>query len=115
MKITKELNGIISRVSAVVILLVAFTAISFAGDVVENELIVESWMTTPFDDTSEAELALEEWMVIPFENSVVEAELALETWMVTPFENSVHEADLALETWMTTPFDVSDCLLTCCN
>ena len=96
MKITKELNGIISRVSAVVILLVAFTAISFAGDVVEEELIVESWMTTPFDNTSETELTLEEWMVIPFEISAVEGELALETWM-------------------TTPFEVSDCLLTCCD
>ena len=115
MKITKELNGIISRVSAVVILLVDFTAISFAGDVAEDELIVESWMTTPFDNTAEAELTMEEWMVIPFEISALEGELALETWMVTPFENSVIEAELALETWMTTPFEVSDCLLTCCN
>ena len=96
MKITKELIGIISRVSAVVILLVAFTTISFGGDVVEDELIVESWMTTPFENTSETELTLEEWMVIPFEISAVEGELALETWM-------------------TTPFDVSDCLLTSSN
>ena len=115
MKITKELIGIISRASAVVILLVAFTTISFAGDLVEDELIVESWMTTPFDNTAEAELTMEEWMVIPFEISALEGELALETWMVTPFENSVIEAELALETWMTTPFEVSDCLLTCCN
>ena len=96
MKITKELNGIISRVSAVVILLVAFTTISFAEDVVEDELIVESWMTTPFDNNAETELALEEWMVTPFEISAVEGELALETWM-------------------TTPFEVSDCLLTSSN
>lgn len=115
MKISKELNGIISRVSAVVILLVAFAAISFAGDVVEDELIVESWMVTPFDNTSEAELALEEWMVTPFEISAFEGELALETWMVIPFENSVVEAELALEDWMTTPFEVSDCFLSCCN
>jgi hypothetical protein len=67
MKTTKELSRIISRVSAVVILLVAFTTISFAGDLVEDELIVESWMTTPF------------------EISAVEGELALETWMTTPF------------------------------
>ena len=96
MKTTKELSGIISRVSAVVILLVAFTTISFAEDVVEDELIVESWMTTPFDNNAETELALEEWMVTPFEISAVEGELALETWM-------------------TTPFEVSDCLLTCCD
>ena len=96
MKITKELIGIISRVSAVVILLVAFTTISFAEDVVEDELIVESWMTTPFDNNAETELALEEWMVTPFEISAVEGELALETWM-------------------TTPFEVSDCLLTSSN
>ena len=97
MKTSKELTGIISRVSAVVILLVAFTTISFAEDVVvEEELIIESWMTTPFENMSETELVLEEWMVIPFENIVVENELALETWM-------------------TTPFEVSDCLLSCCN
>jgi len=115
MKTSKELSAIITRVSAVVILLVAFTAISFAGDVVEDELIVESWMTAQFENMSETELALEEWMVTPFEISAVERELALESWMVTPFKNSVVEADLALETWMTTPFEVSDCLLTCCN
>ena len=115
MKITKELNGIISRVSAVVILLVAFTATSFAGDVVEDELILESWMTTPFDNEAEAELALEEWMVTPFETNAFEGTLALETWMVTPFENSVVEAELALEDWMTTPFEVSACFLSCCN
>ena len=115
MKITKELIGIISRVSAVVMLLVAFTTISFAGDVVEDELMVESWMTTPFENMAEAELTLEEWMVTPFEISAIEGELALETWMVTPFENSVVEAELALEDWMTAPFKVSDCLLSCCN
>jgi hypothetical protein len=115
MKTTKELSRIISRVSAVVILLVAFTTISFAGDLVEDELIVESWMTAPFDHAAEAELALEEWMVIPFEINPIEGGLALETWMATPFKSSVVEAELALETWMTTPFEVSDCLLTCCN
>ena len=106
MKTTKELSGIISRVSAVAILLVVFATISFAGDVVEDELTVESWMTTPFEIMDETELTLEEWMVTPFEISAVEGELALETWMVTPFESSVVEAELALETWMTTPFEV---------
>lgn len=96
MKTRKELNGIIHRVSAVVMLLVAFTTISFAGDVVEDELIVESWMTTPFENMAEAELTMEEWMV-------------------TPFEIGAAEAELALEDWMTTPFKVSDCLLSCCN
>jgi hypothetical protein len=96
MKTINNISGTISRVSAVVILLVAFAAISFAGDVVEDELIVESWMTTPFEIMNETELALEEWMVIPFEIGAVEGELALETWM-------------------TTPFGVSDCLLTSSN
>jgi hypothetical protein len=96
MKTLNNISRTISRVSAVVILLVAFAAISFAGDVVEDELIVESWMTTPFENTSEAELTMEDWMVTPFESSVVEAELALETWM-------------------TTPFEISDCLLSCCD
>jgi hypothetical protein len=96
MKTLNNISRTISRVSAVVILLVAFAAISFAGDVVEDELIVESWMTTPFENTSEAELTMEDWMVTPFESSVVEAELALETWM-------------------TTPFEIADCLLSCCD
>jgi hypothetical protein len=111
MKTLNNISRTISRVSAVVILLVAFAAISFAGDVVEDELIVESWMITPFENTFETELTLEDWMVIPFEVSAVEGVLALETWMTTPFESSVIEAELALETWMTTPFEVSDCLL----
>ncbi len=115
MKTVYNINRTISRISAVVILLVAFTTISFAGDVVEDELIVESWMTTPFENTSEAELVLEDWMVIPFEVSTLEGVLALETWMTTPFKSSVVEAELALETWMTTPFEVSDCMLSCCN
>ncbi len=115
MKTITNINGIIFRVSAVVILLVAFAAISFAGDVVEDELVVESWMTTPFEKFAEEELALEDWMVIPFEISAIEGELALETWMTTPFESSVLEAELALETWMTTPFDIAPCLLSCCN
>ncbi len=67
MKTIYNINRTISRVSAVVILLLAFAAISFAEDVVEDELIVESWMTTPFENTSETELTLEDWMVIPFE------------------------------------------------
>ncbi len=111
MKTLNNISRTISRVSAVVILLVAFAAISFAGDVPEDELIVESWMTTPFENTSEAELTMEDWMVIPFEVKALEGVLALETWMTTPFESSVVEAELALETWMTTPFEVSDCLL----
>ena len=115
MKITKELIGIISRVSTVAMLLVAFTAFSFAGDVVEDELIVESWMTTPFENMAEAELTMEDWMITPFEIVAVEGELALETWMITPFENSVLEAELGLEDWMTAPFEVSDCLLSSCN
>lgn len=115
MKITKELFGIISRVTAVVLFLLAFTTISFAGDVVEDELIVESWMTTPFENMAEAELTMEEWMVTPFEIGAGEEELALETWMVTPFESSVIDAELALEDWMIAPFDVSECLLSCCN
>ena len=115
MKTLSNITRTISRVSAVVILLVAFTAISFAGDLVEDELVVESWMTTPFENTAEAELTLEDWMVTPFEISAAEGELALETWMATPFVNSVVEAELALETWMTTPFEVTDCFLSCCN
>ncbi len=96
MKTLNNISRTISRVSAVVILLVAFATISFAGDIVEDELIVESWMTTPFENTSESELTLEDWMVTPFESIVVEAELALEDWMTTPFEDA-------------------DCFLSCCD
>ncbi len=115
MKTITNISRTISRVSTVVILLVAFTAISFAGDIVEDELVVESWMTTPFENTSEAELTMEDWMVIPFEVSAADGVLTLETWMVTPFESNVVEAELALEEWMTTPFELEACLLTCCN
>ena len=115
MKTLNNISRTISRVSAVVILLVAFAAISFAGEVIEEELVVESWMITPFENTAEAELTMENWMITPFEIGALEGELALETWMATPFTSSVIEAELALETWMTTPFEIEPCLLSCCN
>ena len=48
----------------------------------ENELLVESWMLTPFDNAfPESEIHMESWMVTPFGIESSEEELTTETWM----------------------------------
>ena len=52
----------------------------------DSELVLESWMTVPFDNTmQESEINLEIWMAIPFDNEELEPDMYLESWMVNPF------------------------------
>ncbi|MFH0757478.1 MAG: hypothetical protein V2B15_09340 [Bacteroidota bacterium] len=85
------------------IALVALTATSF-GRIAENnnrrdyntaEMILEQ------------ELVMENWMTIPFENSSPDNDLCLENWMSVPFEANSIENDLCLENWMTIPFETT--------
>ncbi len=66
----------------------------------EENLRLESWMTTPFEcSVAEEELNIESWMVIPFETDITEDELNIESWMTTPFETG---EEIEMEPWMTT-------------
>ena len=53
----------------------------------------------------EFDLVIEEWMTLPFESSVYEEELQIESWMLTPFESNYYEAHPIIEQWMTAPFE----------
>lgn len=75
---------------------------TLANDV-EKELVLESWMTAPFDnELQESEMSLESWMAVPFDNETQESELKLESWMALPpgIENVVEE--VSTEVWMST-------------
>jgi hypothetical protein len=73
---------------------------TFANDV-ENELIMESWMRSPFDhEFQESDLYLESWMATPFKDEMQESEMGLESWMVLPFAIENEEEQLNTETWM---------------
>ncbi len=84
---------------------VVYTFKMVSAEVVyEEELGLESWMTTPFDSgVKEEVLEIESWMTTPFENAVYEQGIVLEPWMTVPFENSLDE-EIILESWMTAPF-----------
>lgn len=71
----------------VVTLIFAFSPLQGSAHLVdEGEIMVESWMTSPFESVAaEDELVVEEWMTAPFESVAAEDELVLEEWMTTPW------------------------------
>ena len=71
-----------------------------ADVVYEEQLGIESWMTTPFEcAVAEEELGIESWMTAPFESNLTEEDLYLESWMTVPFESL---EDIEIEDWMAT-------------
>jgi hypothetical protein len=56
------------------------------------------------DFVREEALILESWMTAPFETSVSEEALILESWMTAPFESTVNEGEIIFESWMATPW-----------
>ncbi|MFO7671061.1 MAG: hypothetical protein R6W31_15495 [Bacteroidales bacterium] len=68
---------------------------------IENDLVLENWMTTPFEgssvDADENDLLLECWMAVPFESPSLDIEMKLECWMKVPFEVSDNQDT---ELWM---------------
>ena len=72
------------------------------GNTTESDLVLEDWMTSPFDwALQENELVVEPWMEAPFESGLREPEPVVESWMTRPFELDV---DIRIESWMTRPF-----------
>lgn len=104
------------------IALVALTALSYgriaenntrdnynsAEMIVEQELVIENWMTVSFENSaSDNDLYLEHWMAVPFGSSDLESDLDLEHWMTVPFVAKSIENDLCLENWMMIPFETT--------
>ena len=66
----------------------------------ETDMVVESWMTTPFKSNYyEAEPFIESWMTTPFESNYYEVVPFIELWMTVPFYS---EDKMEVEEWMTT-------------
>ena len=57
------------------------------------------------DIVFEEDLIMESWMSAPFESSVADAVLAVEKWMTTPFEAA---ENIEIESWMTTAWFYAD-------
>ena len=91
------------------IILIAMTAVSFGMEQrkadLERDLVTEDWMKAPF--MVENEMGLETWMVTPFDEGLQEEALWLENWMTVPFGNESGE-EITLENWMTEPFELMD-------
>jgi hypothetical protein len=84
----------------------------FESNFFEPEPEVESWMTAPFESNYyEAEIMIESWMTAPFESNYYEVEPFIESWMIAPFNCNYYEEDPLIESWMTTPFIPDDDLV----
>ena len=69
---------------------------------IESDILLEPWMTTPFESSFyEMDLQIESWMISPFENSYYESDLVIESWMTAPFAS---EEEIEIESWMTQPW-----------
>ena len=71
----------------------------------DNDLEVETWMTSPFETGYfEEDIPIESWMTHPFETSYYEEEIPIEPWMTSPFKTSYYEEEIPIEPWMTHPW-----------
>ena len=73
---------------------------------IEEAIEIESWMTSSFDVLMEEGLVVEEWMTSSFEANL-EPAVNVESWMAAPFEVPQEES-IEIESWMTTPFDIAE-------
>ena len=58
-------------------------------------------MITPFFVAMESDMVIESWMTAPFETNVYEEEPEIESWMIAPFECCYFEEEIQIEAWMT--------------
>ena len=72
---------------------------------VENSVEIEAWMTAPFDALIEEDIKVENWMNDPF-SAGLESNVDVEEWMTIPFESSLEE-NITVENWMSSPFESS--------
>ena len=124
MKRARTTTGHLSRIIILALALIAMNAASLESrlsregaeletwmnaaarsTMIDEEMVVESWMKTPFDIPEvevEEDIVTETWMSAPFESAIAEEELIVESWMTLPFETEVViEEDIEVEQWMT--------------
>ncbi len=75
-----------------------------AKEIIQSVDDVNFQMVIPVENSIEEEMVIESWMTTPFESSIAEQEMVIESWMTTPFESSIAEQEMVIESWMTTPF-----------
>jgi len=66
-----------------------------------EELVLENWMTSPFETGTEVEASAGTLEAFPSE-TVLDEELTIENWMTSPFE-TVHDEVNSLESSMCAP------------
>ena len=74
-------------------------------DVYEAPVIAEAYIVKSADVIYEEDLVLESWMTLPFESGLAEEALSIESWMTEPFEAADY---IEVEDWMTEPFEAAD-------
>ena len=67
-----------------------------SGDQLETPIL-----TRTFFVPMEADMIIESWMTAPFETNVYEEEMEIESWMISPFESCYFEEEMEIESWMT--------------
>ena len=77
-------------------------------DISEAPVVASDFYFEQVEILYEENLQIESWMTTPFKSSVVEEELNIESWMTTPFNTNIDEDRLKVESWMTTPFEADE-------
>ena len=92
-------------------IIAAFISVFFLGSIsmanaasFDDEIVIEEWMTTPFETVVfEEAIVTESWMSAPFESGVDLETIIVEEWMKTPFEIELDLESIAVEDWMKSP------------
>jgi hypothetical protein len=52
----------------------------------------------------ESSVVVEPWMTSPFESNIYEEDMEIESWMISPFDSGLTEEYISVESWMTSPW-----------
>lgn len=52
----------------------------------------------------ESSIVVEPWMTTPFESNIYEEYLEIESWMTSPFDSRLAEEEISVESWMSSPW-----------
>ena len=75
-----------------------------AKEIIQSVDDVNFQMVIPVENSIEEHLVIESWMTTPFESNIAEQEMVSESWTTDLCENNIAEEEMVIESWMTTPF-----------
>jgi len=75
-----------------------------AKEIIQSVDDVNFQMVIPVENCFEEHLVIESWMTTPFESNIAEQEMVSESWTTELCENNIAEEEMVIESWMTTPF-----------